>query len=177
MTTAPAVWYLMRASGVDALLLLTLSFSLGIATSNRWRPRGAALYVTTTIHRNASLLALVFLGAHILAALIDADAAVSLASALFPVGPGLWLGLGALAFDLVAAVVVTSLIRKRLPYRLWRAIHWSAYAAWPFAIWHGIGMGTDAGTWWLRGVTVLCVVWFAAVVVWRVNRGDDLVPA
>jgi len=60
MTNALPVWYLMRASGVVALLLLTLSLSLGIATSNRWRPRGAALYVTTTIHRNASLLAVVF---------------------------------------------------------------------------------------------------------------------
>jgi hypothetical protein len=50
VTTALPVWYLMRASGVVALLLLTLSFSLGIATSNRWRPRGTALYVTTAIH-------------------------------------------------------------------------------------------------------------------------------
>jgi methionine sulfoxide reductase heme-binding subunit len=177
MTGALPVWYLMRASGVVALLLLTVSFSLGIATSNRWRPRGTALYVTTTIHRNASLLAVVFLAIHILTALIDRDAAVSLASAVLPIGPGLWLGLGALAFDLVAAVVVTSLIRKRLSYRLWRAIHWCAYAAWPFAIWHGIGMGSDAGTWWLRSVTILCVTWFAGVVVWRVSRHDDVATA
>jgi sulfoxide reductase heme-binding subunit YedZ len=177
MTTAPAVWYLMRASGIVALLLLTLSLSLGIATSNRWRLRGSAQYVTTTIHRNASLFAVAFLGVHIFTALIDGDAAVSLASALLPIGPGLWLALGALAFDLVAAIVVTSLIRTRLPYRLWRAIHWAAYASWPFAIWHGIGMGSDAGTWWLRGVTILCVAWFAGVVVWRVSRHEHLAPA
>jgi sulfoxide reductase heme-binding subunit YedZ len=177
MTNALPVWYLMRASGVVALLLLTLSLSLGIATSNRWRPRGAALYVTTTIHRNASLLAVVFLGVHILTAVIDSDAAVGLTSALLPIGPGIWLALGALAFDLVAAIVVTSLIRNRLPYRLWRAIHWAAYASWPFAIWHGIGMGSDAGTWWLRGVTVACVAWFAGVVVWRLSRHGDLARA
>jgi sulfoxide reductase heme-binding subunit YedZ len=177
MTNALPAWYLMRASGVVALLLLTLSLSLGIATSNRWRPRGAALYVTTTIHRNASLLAVVFLSVHIVTALVDSDAAVSLASALLPVGPGVWLALGALAFDLVAAIVVTSLIRTRLPYRLWRAIHWAAYTSWPFAIWHGIGMGSDAATWWLRGVTILCVAWFAGVVVWRLSRHDDLAPA
>jgi sulfoxide reductase heme-binding subunit YedZ len=177
MTTAPAVWYLMRASGVVALLLLTLSLSLGIATSNRWRLRGSGLYVTTTIHRNASLLAVAFLGVHMLTALVDTDAAVSLASALLPIGPGVWLALGALAFDLVAAIVVTSLIRNRLPYRLWRAIHWAAYASWPFAIWHGIGMGSDAATWWLRGVTILCVAWFAGVVVWRISRHEDLAAA
>lgn len=177
MTTALPVWYLMRASGVVALLLLTLSLSLGIATSNRWRLRGAALYVTTTIHRNASLLAVVFLGVHILTAVIDSDAAVGLASALLPIGPGIWLALGALSFDLVAAIVVTSLIRNRLPYRLWRAIHWAAYASWPFAIWHGIGMGSDTGTWWLRSVTAICVAWFAGVVVWRMSRHDDLATA
>jgi methionine sulfoxide reductase heme-binding subunit len=177
VTTALPVWYLMRASGVVALLLLTLSLSLGIATSNRWRLRGSALYVTTTVHRNASLLAIVFLGVHIVTAVIDSDAAVSLASALFPIGPGIWLALGALSFDLVAAIVVTSLIRNRLPYRLWRAIHWAAYASWPFAIWHGIGMGSDSGTWWLRSVTILCVAWFAGVVVWRVSRQDDLAAA
>lgn len=110
-------------------------------------------------------------------AVIDSDAAVSLPSALLPVGPGVWLALGALAFDLVAAIVVTSLIRKHLPYRLWRTIHWAAYASWPFAIWHGIGMGSDAATWWLRGVTILCVAWFAGVVVWRLSRHDDLAPA
>jgi sulfoxide reductase heme-binding subunit YedZ len=177
MTNALPVWYLMRASGVVALLLLTLSLSLGIATSNRWRLRGAALYVTTTIHRNASLLAVVFLGVHILTALIDSDAAVSLASAVLPIGPGVWLALGALAFDLIVAIVVTSLIRARLPYRLWRAIHWAAYASWPFAIWHGIGMGSDASTWWLRGVTILCVAWFAGVVVWRLSRQENVATA
>jgi methionine sulfoxide reductase heme-binding subunit len=177
VTTAPAVWYLIRASGGVALLLLTLSLSLGIATSNRWRLRGSALYVTTTVHRNASLLAVVFLGVHILTSLIDADASVSLASSLLPIGPGIWLALGALSFDLVAAIVVTSLIRKHLPFRLWRAIHWAAYASWPFAIWHGIGMGSDAGTWWLRAVTILCVAWFAGVVVWRVSRQEELASA
>ena len=65
MTTAPAVWYLMRATGVVALLLLTLSFGLGVATSNRWFPRGSRQWVTTTLHRNASLLAVVFLAIHV----------------------------------------------------------------------------------------------------------------
>jgi sulfoxide reductase heme-binding subunit YedZ len=173
MTNAPAVWYLMRASGVIALLLLTVSFSLGLATSNRWRPRGAALFVTTTIHRNASLLAVVFLSVHVLTAVADRDAAVGLASAILPVGPGFWLALGALGLDLIAALIVTSLIRRRLPYPLWRAIHWSAYAAWPVAVLHGVGMGSDAATWWLRGVTILCISFVAGLVVWRFSRAED----
>ena len=43
-----AEWYLMRGSGVVSLLLLTIVFGLGIATSKRFRPRNLPLYVTTT---------------------------------------------------------------------------------------------------------------------------------
>ena len=165
-TNALPVWYLMRASGVVALLLLTLAFALGVATSNRWRPSGSRLYVTTTLHRNASLLAVAFLVVHVLTAVVDTDATVGLASALVPVGPG-WLAVGTLALDLVAALVLTSLVRRRLGYRLWRAVHWSAYGAWPLALAHGLGMGSDGGTWWLDGVTIACVAAMGAVVTWR----------
>src|SRR4051812_28420635 len=86
MTTSPAVWYLMRSSGIVALLLLTAAFGLGVATSNRWRPAGARLYVTTQIHRNASLLAVVFLVVHIVTSVVDPDAQVGVVSALTPFG-------------------------------------------------------------------------------------------
>ena len=167
MSNAPAVWYLMRSTGVVALLLLTLSFALGVANSNRWKPHGSRLYVTTAVHRSASLLAVVFLAVHILTAVVDPDAGVSLAGALLPVGPGVWLVAGALSLELVAALVVTSLVRRRLSYRTWRAIHWSAYAAWPLALAHGLGMGSDGGTWWFGAANVLCIAVMAGVVTWR----------
>ena len=56
--------------------------------------------------------------------------------------PAAWLGLGALAFDLLVALVVTSLLRRRLGLRAWRAVHWLAYACWPVALVHGWGTGT-----------------------------------
>ena len=52
---------------------------------------------------------------------------------------GLWLSLGAVAFDLLLAIALTSLVRDRLSYRTWRAVHWLAYACWPVALWHGLG--------------------------------------
>jgi len=171
-----ADWYLMRATGAVSLLLLTVVFSLGIATSNRFRPRGLPLFVTTTVHRNASLLALAFLGVHVTTAIVDPDAAVRLVAVVVPFTAGwapFWVGLGALAFDLVAALVVTSLLRRRLDYRVWRAIHWSAYAAWPLALLHGLGTGTDSGTVWLRGVAALCFATVTAAVLWRVAALEE----
>ena len=54
-----------------------------------------------------------------------------------------WLGLGALALDLLAALIVTSLLRARIGLRAWRAVHWVAYACWPVALVHGLGTGSD----------------------------------
>jgi sulfoxide reductase heme-binding subunit YedZ len=158
------------STNVVALLLLTLAVALGVATSNRWRATGSRLFVTTGLHRNASLLAVAFLVVHVLTAVVDVDAQVGVVSVLVPVG-SFWLAVGTLALDLVLALVLTSLVRRRLGYRLWRAIHWSAYAAWPLAIAHGLGMGSDDGTWWLDAVTITCIAAMGAVVTWRHRPG------
>jgi methionine sulfoxide reductase heme-binding subunit len=70
-------WYLMRGSGVVSLILLTVVVALGIATANRWRA-GQPRFVTLSLHRNASLLAVVFLAIHVLTGLIDPYAAVTI---------------------------------------------------------------------------------------------------
>lgn len=174
-----AEWYLMRGSGIVSLLLLTLVVALGIATANRFRPRGLPLFVTTTVHRNAALLAVVFLGIHVTTAALDADAGVPLASVLVPFSADwapFWVGLGTLALDLVAALVVTSLVRKRLPYRLWRSIHWAAYGAWPLAFLHGLGAGSDVPTEWAQAVNMLCATTVALALAWRLLALEEPAP-
>lgn len=172
MLTSGPVWYLMRASGVVSLLLLTLVVALGVAASNRWKPGRYPRFVTNSLHRNAALLSVVFLAVHVVTAVIDPDAGVRLLAVVLPLGGGgsaIWLGLGALSLDLVAALVVSSLIRRRLGYRLWRAIHLSAYAAWPLGLLHGFGLGTDTPAVWMTAVNVACVAAVAAAAAWRLS--------
>jgi sulfoxide reductase heme-binding subunit YedZ len=174
--TTPAVWYLMRATGIVALLLLTLVVSLGVATSLRWRLAGNSRAVTTGLHRSVSLLAVVFVAIHVLLAVADPDAAVRLVSLVVPftgAARPVWVGLGALALELVAALVVTSLLRRRLSRRAWRGIHWLAYAAWPLALLHGIGMGSDTGTGWMKAVDVACVSAVGAAATWRLLTAGE----
>jgi hypothetical protein len=59
--------------------------------------------------------------------------------------------------------VVTSLVRRRLGYRVWRGVHWFAYACWPVALLHGIGAGSDTQATWMLALTLACVgaVWVA----------------
>jgi sulfoxide reductase heme-binding subunit YedZ len=169
LTSGP-VWYLMRGSGVASLLLLTLVSALGVATAGRWRAGRAPRFVTLGLHRSISLLAVAFLTLHVLMALIDPDASVRILAVVVPEPSGrygLWLGLGALALDLIAALVVTSLLRHRLSMRIWRGLHWTAYLAWPVALVHGAGMGTDAGAAWMLAVDAVCIAVFAAAVALR----------
>src|SRR5205807_8424001 len=84
----------------------------------------------------------------------------------------LWLGLGALSFDLLLALVATSLLRRRLGYRGWRAVHWLAYASWPVAVLHGLGTGTDTKLWWMLALTAACVAAVAVALLVRIGRSQ-----
>lgn len=165
-----ADWYLMRGSGVVALILFTLVFGLGIATSKRLRLARMPKFVTLGLHRNVSLLSVTFLGIHIATAMLDPYAHVGVAQVFLPTGAShysVYLGLGALSFDLLLAVLVTSLLRHRLTHRLWKSVHWLAYASWPIALAHTLGIGTDASSSWLRDVAVGCTALVGAAIAWR----------
>jgi sulfoxide reductase heme-binding subunit YedZ len=170
---AVSVWYLMRASGVVSLLLLTAVFVLGIATTTRLRTRSLPGFAALGLHRSISLLSVVFLLVHVVTAVVDPYAVVSVASVFVPFVAGrsaFWVGLGALSLDLVGALIVTSLLRARLSLKLWRGVHWAAYLAWPLAIGHSLGIGSDTGTLWLRALTAGCVAAVAATLFARIVR-------
>lgn len=173
VTSSTPLWYLTRATGLVALVLLTGGMMLGLLTSARWeRPRWPR-FVTVGLHRNVTLLACAFTGAHIATSVTDTFVPIGWADAVVPFVSGyrpLWLGLGAVAFDLLAALTVTSLLRARLRYRSWRAVHWTAYACWPVAVAHGLGLGTDTPTRWVLGLTLACVAAVCGLAAWRWTR-------
>jgi sulfoxide reductase heme-binding subunit YedZ len=168
------LWYLSRGTGAIALVLLSMTVVLGITGTLRWRP-GARTprFVVDGLHRNVSLLVVVLLAAHVLTALLDPFAHLRVLDAFLPLASHyrpLWLGLGALALDLLIALTVTSLLRARLGLRAWRAVHWAAYACWPVAVLHGLGTGTDARAVWLQVLTAACVAAVVAALAARLLR-------
>jgi methionine sulfoxide reductase heme-binding subunit len=167
-----AYWFLTRGSGVVTLILLTLSVALGVANVRRVQSSRVPRFVLSAIHRNASLLAIVFLAVHIVTVLLDGYEPIRLVDVVLPFSAGyrpFWVGLGAIAFDLLIAVAVTSMLRRHIGYRAWRATHWLAYACWPVALLHGLGTGSDAGTIWMRAVTGLCVAIVIAAALTRLR--------
>jgi predicted ferric reductase len=178
ITQTTALWYASRATGVVSLLLLSLVMIIGMLVNRQGRLPGLPAFAVTGLHRNLSLLAVTFLAVHIGTAVADPFVTIRLVSAVVPFTAGyrpLWLGLGTAAFDLILALIVTSLLRARLGRRVWQGVHWLGYAAWPVAFVHGIGAGDD-----LRGgllaLAAGCALAVAAALLWRVWHALRQVP-
>jgi methionine sulfoxide reductase heme-binding subunit len=166
------LWYTTRATGVVALILLTLTVALGVAGTARLETQTMPRVVRSGLHRNLSLLAVAFVATHILTTVLDPYAGIGFTSAVIPFSSSyrpLWLSLGTIAFDMLLALISSSLVRTRLPYRAWRAVHWLAYACWPVALWHGLGTGTDSRLSWLLLLDAACVLGVAVAVFWRLQ--------
>src|SRR6185436_15882842 len=123
-------------------------------------------------HRNLYILMVAFLGVHVVTAILDGYAHIPWLSTIVPFTSGyerFWLGLGTVAVDLVAAVIVTSLLRDRLRPASWRVVHWLAYAAYPLTVAHSIGAGKDLRSGWLLDLTVATVLAVVVAVGYRAN--------
>jgi sulfoxide reductase heme-binding subunit YedZ len=173
--SSPSVyWFLTRSTGAVALLLLTFAIVLGVLDVRRWSTPQWPRFVVDSLHRNVSLLAMTFLAVHILTSVLDSFAPISLLDAFVPFAGSyrpFWLGLGAVAFDLLIAVTLTSLLRSRFGYTTWRAIHWLTYASWPIALLHGFATGSDATASWLLALSIACTAVVLLAVLVRVIAG------
>ncbi|MFL5824689.1 MAG: ferric reductase-like transmembrane domain-containing protein [Solirubrobacteraceae bacterium] len=170
-----AYWYLTRATGAVALVLLTISVILGVLGTVRFSAPRWPRFAIDRLHRDVSLLVIVLIALHVVTTVLDGFAPITLLDGVIPfVSPyrPLWLGLGTLSFDLLIALVLTSLLRRRLGYRSWRAVHWLAYASWPVAVLHGLGTGTDTKQWWMLLLTAACVAAVLAAVLARLGRTE-----
>ena len=179
ITASTALWYASRATGIISLVLLSAVVVLGITVNRRGRLPGLPRFAVTGLHRNLSLIAVLFLAVHVLSAVADSYVSISLAATIIPFVSSyepFWLGLGAVSLDLLAAVLVTSLVRSRIPRRAWRAVHWLSYGLYPVAVVHSIGSSTDLQSGWLLAVTVACLAAVAGAVVFRLRRSLTAIP-
>jgi predicted ferric reductase len=170
VTSSTPLWYTTRATGLVALVLLTAAMAAGLLSSVRFEHRNWPRFVTLGLHRNLSLLALAFTALHVLTTVLDGFVSIPLQDAFIPfIGTyrPFWLGLGAISFDLMLALTVTSLMRTRMGLRSWRLVHWTAYACWPIAVLHGLGTGTDTPVRWVLALTAACVLAVVVLTLWR----------
>jgi sulfoxide reductase heme-binding subunit YedZ len=164
------LWYAARSTGYVSLLMLTAILVLGIVTSMRWANRDWPRFMSQAVHRNLSLMVLVFLAIHILASTIDPFAGISVLNSVVPFTGSyrpVWLGLGVVSLELLVALTVTSLLRQRISFTVWRVVHWAAYACWPLALLHTLGTGSDVRSWWAIIVSLACAGVVLMAIAWR----------
>ncbi len=171
-TSSTTLWYVTRATGIVALVLLSASVVLGILTSGRAKSRSWPAFAQADLHKRVSLLATVFVAVHVLSAVVDTYVSVGWASLVVQFvshySP-LWTGLGTVSLDLVVAVMVSSALRQRISARAWRGIHWLAYGSWPVALAHALGEGSDSFRSWMVAVAGVCMVAVVVSLAWRVR--------
>jgi methionine sulfoxide reductase heme-binding subunit len=168
--TVGVLWLVSRASGLVAFALLTSALVAGaLATLPEREPGGGGVrrlprWARQTLHRDLALLAVGALVVHVSSVVLDGYVDIGWISVVSPFTAGyhpLSVAAGAVALDAVLLVVATSMLRVRLGYRSWQAVHWLVFAAWPLAALHYLGVGTDAGTPWglaVAGVAAAAVV-------------------
>jgi methionine sulfoxide reductase heme-binding subunit len=170
VTSSPALWYASRATGVVSLVLLTCVVLLGVLVNRQGRLPGLPRFAVTGLHRSISLIAVVFLALHVASAIADKYVTIQLIAAVVPFTSSyqpVQVGLGAVGADLLAALIITSLLRARIGRRLWRGVHWLAYAAYPVAVLHSVTSAQDLRSGGLLALTVVCVLSVAAGACYR----------
>ena len=146
-------WYLTRASGIVAYLMLFTSVTLGLSMTGDVLERWVRRFRIYDIHRFLSLLTLMVLAVHVLVVLPDRYFSFSIWELIIPAASPyepLFMTLGVLSLYLTVVIVATFYLRGLLSYRLWRLVHYATFGAFALALLHGIGAGTDTEAGWLR---------------------------
>lgn len=141
-------WYLARSSGIVAWVLATAAVVWGLLLSTRLLDRRPSPKWLLDLHRWLGGLTVVFTGVHLGALVADSYVHFDVAGLLVPYAtewkPGA-VAWGIVAFYLLIAVQVTSLLMKRMSRRLWHGVHLLSYLLFWAAAIHGAAAGTDAG--------------------------------
>jgi DMSO/TMAO reductase YedYZ heme-binding membrane subunit len=169
-----ALWYLTRSTGLVALVLLTATVVIGVVASVGWTTERWPRFLSQSLHRNLSLFCVAFVVVHVVTTVIDGYVPIGFADAFIPLLTQyrpVWIGLGALAFDLLLVVMATSALRHRIGYASWRFVHWLAYLSWPIAMFHSLGSGSDSTLAPVLLLDAVCAAAVLAAVVWRLSTG------
>jgi predicted ferric reductase len=158
MTQLP--WYVARAAGLVAWCLLTLSVLWGLTMTTAIAKGRVKRPWLLDLHRFLGGLAVIFTGVHIGSLLVDTYTRFSLTSVLVPFASS-WrpsaVAWGVVAFYLLLAVELTSLVRDRLSRRIWRAVHFASFPLFFVATIHMLTAGTDTRNPIVLGAVALAI--------------------
>ncbi len=175
----PWTWLMLRTTGIVAIVLLTVSTVIGIASPAIRSPK--VRLVTISLHNAAAATGVVLLLGHVVFAIVDSYVSISPLAVVVPGASDwkpLWVGVGTVSFDLLLLLLITTLNRFRAP-RMWKAVHLVSYALLALAWVHALAIGSDAADLPLRVTALVGLAATAVALVFRQSRRapDRPVPA
>ena len=144
-----AYWFMARAGGIIAYVLLWLATCWGILMSSKAIKGVVDVPVAFALHEFLPILAVGFATLHAVVLLGDSYIGFKPWQILVPFASPyepFWTGLGTLALYLLIALIASFYVRKRIGQKAWRALHYASYVAFLMALLHGIMAGSDTGT-------------------------------
>lgn len=151
MQAVPLAWYITRVSGILAFVMMYLSFFFGFSLRITWI-RKFFPFNMLAVHRRVSVLALIFTVVHAVAPIFDRQFRLSTVEVLIPFISDYatdLIAMGVIGMYLMAILVVSSYLQKRLPYWFWRVLHYSYVVLYVLVVIHAIRLGTDFAQPWV----------------------------
>jgi predicted ferric reductase len=168
-------WYLTRATGLVAYLLLFASVTLGLLLTGDLLSRWLQRFRIYDLHRFLALVTLGLTAVHMFIVLPDEYLHFSVVELLVPFASPYrptYMGLGAFAFYVMVVVIGAFYLRPRVSYKLWRLVHYATFAVFGMALVHGAGAGTDAGSAWSQSLYALTGLVVFNLTVHRALKGS-----
>jgi hypothetical protein len=164
-----AYWYMARAGGVVAYLLMWGSTVWGLMLSTKVVSKQISPALAYGVHEFTSILTIVFAVLHAVVLLGDKYVNFNLLHLLVPFTAPyepLWTGLGIITLYLTAAITLSFYLRKHIGQKVWRMLHYLTFVAYLLALTHAIMAGSDSGLivsvllYWSTGFSVIFLVYY-----------------
>ncbi len=168
-------WYLSRATGFVAYLLLFVTVTLGLAIRTKALDRLVARWRVTDLHGFLSALAGLLVAVHVAALLGDTFIGFSVVQLLVPFASpyeAVWTGVGQIIAYLLLVILISFPARRLIGYRAWRVLHYLTFVAYLGALAHGVFTGTDSRQLWAQAVYLVTAGCVAALLLYRIVAWD-----
>jgi len=167
-------WLASRASGLVALVLVTVSVFLGLTMAGKVMRRPGLSKKLLAVHEQTALAGLVAIAVHGIALLGDPWLHPGVAGVAVPFTLGfktVFTGLGIIGGYLAALLGLSYYVRRRIGARLWRKAHRATVLVWVLGLVHALGAGSDASAVWFRWWVMLTTPVIGGLFVYRVLSG------
>jgi sulfoxide reductase heme-binding subunit YedZ len=167
-------WIASRASGLLALVLVTISVGIGLMMAGKVMRRPGLSRKLMAIHEHTALAGIIAIAVHGITLLGDPWLNPGLGGIAVPFTMGfrpLFTGLGIVGGYLAALLGLSFYFRRRIGAKLWRKAHRATVVVYLLGLIHAFGAGTDASTVWFRWWVLMTAPFIGGLFVYRVIAG------